>query len=473
MHLTEHEGIPLIQADAPGPFIGVLAFKVGTRDETFRTAHVTHAVEHLACSAIPRSHVEHNALVTDDATCFYAVGRPDEVAAHLQTIANALANLPIDRLDHELRVLATETEDGGSLVGWSALIRFGHRGPAIESGLHAPVTQLRKQAVLDHARRFFTRGNAALAFSGPVPDGFSLDLPDGDRNEREPLGPSTMPTPSFMRIEIDHATLTYLTPHHPASWMLPAIVGDRAEQRLRHELGIIYSVDGSAIKLDDERLIVQSTDGRAEDDQRILDTFLAILRDLAQHGPTDDELEDQREPLRRDVERGRVEEEDLVNAAISLLNGGTVFDAVRLEAVEQVTKEDVRRWAQEALGTLLIALPEESEAVLVGFTDLEEHPVPQCPPMPGETFGRKFTALMAPRDLKVTVGDVGISLTANGDTVGGRWDQVVGVARSGGDRHVYTIDGLMIPLPKAHLKDAERLFRIVDEHAGDLLYDED
>ncbi|GAA5168487.1 hypothetical protein [Ornithinimicrobium tianjinense] len=45
MQQTEHQGIPLLWRDGPAPLTGALVFRVGARDEDFRTAQVTHAVE--------------------------------------------------------------------------------------------------------------------------------------------------------------------------------------------------------------------------------------------------------------------------------------------------------------------------------------------------------------------------------------------------------------------------------------------
>jgi hypothetical protein len=54
----EIDGVPALSEDAPGPWRESLVFGVGTRHDTFRTAGVTHLVEHLVMAAQPKSHLE-------------------------------------------------------------------------------------------------------------------------------------------------------------------------------------------------------------------------------------------------------------------------------------------------------------------------------------------------------------------------------------------------------------------------------
>ncbi|MFD4977459.1 insulinase family protein, partial [Streptomyces sp. NPDC058424] len=64
------DDVPVLWAEAPGPLEAALIFGCGVSDETFRHLGVTHLVEHLAMSTLPRLHHEHNASVTLSLTDF-------------------------------------------------------------------------------------------------------------------------------------------------------------------------------------------------------------------------------------------------------------------------------------------------------------------------------------------------------------------------------------------------------------------
>jgi hypothetical protein len=108
---TEIDGVPALWANGPEPLQAALMFGCGTRDEAFRSIGVTHLIEHLVMSTLPRLHHEHNASVDLEVTAFYAAGEPKHVVAFLEQVCRALADLPLQRLEREAGVL---TAEGGS-----------------------------------------------------------------------------------------------------------------------------------------------------------------------------------------------------------------------------------------------------------------------------------------------------------------------------------------------------------------------
>lgn len=108
LHRTVVDGVPVVWTQGPAPLSATLVFGCGARDESFPTIGVTHMVEHLAMSTLPKAHHPRNASVGLDTTEFMAEGRPDQITAFLDGICRALTDLPLGRLDSERGVLEAE-----------------------------------------------------------------------------------------------------------------------------------------------------------------------------------------------------------------------------------------------------------------------------------------------------------------------------------------------------------------------------
>lgn len=107
---------------------------------------------------------------------------------------------------------------------------------------------------------------------------------------------------------------------------------------------------------------------------------------------------------------------------------------------------------------------------LPGLPDRTGEDRPQDARVSGETFRGKPLAI-APLDLRVVAGSEGITQTANGFTVGGSWDEVVGVAVADGIRELVLVTDQTLRLSRRHLRDTSRLFAIVDERISDRRFD--
>jgi predicted Zn-dependent peptidase len=177
MNETEVDGVPVLWAEAPGPLTGTLVFGVGARDETFRTIGVTHLVEHLAMSTLPRVHYEHNAAVDLDKTEFYAAGKPEHVVSFLAAVCEALGDLPLDRIEKEAGVLAAE---GGHVAHPTAAVllnrRFGANGAGLALWEGPGYDRLTAEHVTEHVRKFFTKANAVVTFTGAAAGGADVAL---------------------------------------------------------------------------------------------------------------------------------------------------------------------------------------------------------------------------------------------------------------------------------------------------------
>ena len=205
----------------------------------------------------------------------------------------ALAALPLERMDTELRVLATEA--AGRSRGYLAhmlSLRFGPRGHGLpaypEHGLHT----LEAETVEAWAADRFTRGNAALAFTGRPPDGLNLRLPDGPRFATPKAVTVPAEYPTFTIGERGGIGCSLLARRSSALTSLIRVIHRRATQHLRTELGISYAIDTSYQRLDDDLAhLTVAADALPDQTENVLGGLLHVLESLARTGPTPDELD--------------------------------------------------------------------------------------------------------------------------------------------------------------------------------------
>ncbi len=263
MHRSDHGGVPVYWQEGPAPLTGAMLFRVGPQDETFRTRQVTHVIEHLVMTTLPKSHLDCNASVGPGTTLFHATGRSESVVNFLNRVAAGLHDLPIARLSQEVGLL-------------------GDQGP--------PLDQLRARDVVAHAARHFVAGNAALVFTGPPPEGLEVRLPQGPRPRRVASPRSPLPQPGYVRDEMPWPVLSFLMPPTDVPWLLPTLLSERAVEDLRHRQGISYSLDGDHTLVNGQLLVALMPDGRPDHETPVTEALWRALTTLAESGPTPAEL---------------------------------------------------------------------------------------------------------------------------------------------------------------------------------------
>ncbi|KGN33990.1 hypothetical protein N802_09075 [Knoellia sinensis KCTC 19936] len=474
MQQTEVDGVPTFWEQGPEPFSATLIFFAGVRHETFRTRGVAHLVEHLVMSTLPRDHLDKNASVDVDTMRFYATGPRDEVVAFLHGVCRALASLPLDRLDRELKVLAAE--DGQACephLGWAFANRSGPVGPGLLGELERQGRAPKAEHVTEFVDTHCVGANAALLLSGPVPDGLRLDLPTGTRASDKVWRPTPLETPAVIAGQIPVVTLSYVTPRLFEGHILLHILIQRVEDEVRHSLGLAYEVsdDGGGVT-PDLGLVSIATDGAEEDSGEIVHAVWSALTHLATHGPSKEELAHERARLEALLADPRATMAVLEIEVIRFLRQAPVQSREELrEAYAAVTVEQVREWARMAVDSALIGVPELPEKPLPGVVDRSEWEFPSRAPLGGQVFKRRLTAVLPPRDLAVQAGDEGITVTAAGTTTGGTWPEVVGVGRAPGFRFLHFADGTAGPIWAKHVKDGDRLLALIDERTSQVVWE--
>jgi hypothetical protein len=103
------------------------------------------------------------------------MGTPEQVSLHLNGVAGHLASLPVDRIQDEAQVLRIEDSGRGpTQVGLDLSVRFGPRGVGLLGWPEHGLRRLQDVDVIAWVHRWFTKNNAVLWFSGPIPE--DLDL---------------------------------------------------------------------------------------------------------------------------------------------------------------------------------------------------------------------------------------------------------------------------------------------------------
>ncbi len=467
MERTEIDGVPVLWAQGPAPLSATLVFGCGGQDETFRTIGVTHLVEHLAMSGLPRVHHDRNACVDLQTTQFTATGRPEQIVTFLDAVCRALGDLPMDRIQKEAGVLAAE---GGAYADptVAALLtrRFGVRGPGLAPWNGPGFDRISADDVRAYAARFFTAGNAVLVLTGPPPEGLRLPLPAGPRAQHPAVAPVPTSGPQWSE-HVVPAVGAALLGEHSATWSLGmSVLAERLEQIARHHHGLSYEVSGDTVPYDGDAMLYAITvDAREGQEAEVARLLWAELTRMAEQGPTEEELAEEAEAAREAYQDPRFGEVELLGAATRELFGQPYLPpAERLARREAVTPEDVRRVFRAALGTAHLVVPCGVSVDLPGVaghacTDGRELPSGRLfqPPALAKVFSREARAL------RLVLTDDGLALRdPDGDVHRVRFAEVVGVEEDGAERTVFGSHGCIINVDPELFKGAEAAVQAVD-----------
>lgn len=457
LHRTTVDGVPVIWADGPAPLAATLVFGCGARDESFPTIGVTHMVEHLAMGTLPKVHHPRNASVGLDTTEFVAEGRPDQVAAFVEGVCRALADLPLDRLDSERGVL--EAEAGMATHPTTAALltqRFGVHGVGLAQWVGPGDHGVGADAVVEHARRFFVRENAVLLLTGPPPPGLRLPLRTGERPAHPVNAPRERGGPTWSADAAPSPGLGLRAPaQDTVSAMAVAILHERLTDVARHEHGISYHVETDLVEVDvDSVEWVVHLDARPGQDQRAAELLWEQACGLAADGPTQDELEHERSAPLEIWEDPRAIVIDLENAARAELFGVALRSRPQIAAARAaVTPSDVATALRVALASAVLVVPED---VTPALTAPDGRPVPEggCPRSRVVPAGRVYRPSLLARGLSrqartarlVQLADGFALVDPDGDVHTVLFDDVVGVEVSDCGRVLFGRNGCVVPV---------------------------
>jgi len=472
---TDLDGVPVLWQDAPAPFSASLVFGVGARHETFRTAQVTHLVEHLVMATLPKSHLDSNAQVDAGSTIFQATGRPEAVVEFILAVCAAIGDLPLSRLAVEAGVLEAEDSSCDHPAMCAALNdRYGQEGIGLLGSDGPGVRQITEQHVTDHLRRFFVRGNAILVLTGPPPDGLRVLLPAGAPPVPLPVRPSRRRPPGRLTYAcpMPSLSLEVASADGMDAVVLMRILVERMTDDLRHRQGLAYEVDSSVARVDETRGVITFwADGRKGKLDAVAAGMWQAVRGLAQDGPTVEEIAHDRAGLEEYLADSRATQARLEGEAMRLLRGHQPLTPEQIRAGhDSLTPAHLQDMAARSLGTALLQLPEDVEVDLPDLPALDgEHERYGDAPVTGRTHRKRALAL-APPSLRAVVGASGTSIQLRGDSLTVLWADVVGLGTGERDRVLVAADGTVLELSSKYFRGAGDLFAAVEAHIPKALW---
>jgi hypothetical protein len=372
---NEVDGVTTLSAPAgaiQGPLQACLVFGVGRTDETMLTAGITHAVEHLAFHPLETRPYSVNGSVSTVCTRFIVAGEPEDAVEFLRAITINLADLPVDQLDHELKILLVEEHQrAGSQLGHDLSERFGPVGVGLVGWPEHGLKRVGADDLREWCSTWFTTGNAVLWTSGPLPAHLDLSaLPAGDAPTHTPTPPSLPPPRSFVAANTSLVSLSVIV--DPATGLAPAIeVGERrAFDRLRRRDGLSYGINADQVRLDaGQMLLTLGADGLDGRYTQIFEGLVEVWDELAEHGPTEQEWDHLLRAHRPHADHPHSLMGTLDNDAERHVLGLPFSSRENFwSTVAALTPDDVRRGLQSMAPTLFGVVPNEVGDGAAGWT---------------------------------------------------------------------------------------------------------
>lgn len=391
VHRTEIDGVPVFWTDLPGRLTAHLIFGVGMRDETFLSAGITHLVEHLTMRAVPQPHYACNASVGPMVTDFEVASSPATVVEHLARVCAALGAADVRSIDVERKVLGAEVGDGG---GAPASLWFGQRGMGLLGSPQLGIERVTAAEVEQWWRRWFHRGNAALALTGPPPPGLRLPLPAGAPNTQLHPAPLDLRTPA--RVDGNGFQLTMLATWSAELASAMQIFEMRLTNLLRHDRGLVYSLHREVLPTGGAEAVILLGGEVAGD---VGEDVLRAVDELAVDGVTAEELRWEALMLRELVEDPETATSLPWEEAHWHLTGDLPNRTHYRRGLAGLDPEAIRAAFAAARARMVLAIPEDSPVGL--------------PQLPGDdpVRGTEYAARPGlPKGSRLVIGDDGVSV---------------------------------------------------------------
>ena len=373
LHWTEVDHVTTVWTDASMPLRAGLLFRTGRADETLVTSGQTHLIEHLSLSAVSKIPQNNNGFVGGVVSGFVTVGHPQEVSGFLANLCEALGALPGDRLEGEKQVLAAENASRrydfhSNLLAW----RYGAKGYGLFAMQELGLRKVNLEELQSMASERFTRENAILWLTGPIPDGLHLNLPHGTKQPIPALVPIQQKFPCwFLDNACGGVAVGSVVPRSYAAPIFQQIVSKRLLNRLRSDQALSYapSVFYDHLDLNTAHLILFA-DSEKERRKKLANLFGEIFSDLSIIDAN--ELEEARNQILeqyigflapQDDNRKMIE---IQRAAMDWIMGDE-FESMESIAdhYKSVTLDDVTAFTRSVQATAIFALPGEASLLPV------------------------------------------------------------------------------------------------------------
>lgn len=476
LNRAEVDGVPVFWVEGPPPLSAELVFRVGVRDESLVTSGITHLAEHVVMSGVPSPRYDHNATVELSFTSFEATGRPEQVVAFIKDVCSSIRTPNLSSLDVEKKVLAAEASSVvGPAVAEHLLRRYGLASFGLAGVDQPALGGIEGAAVEKVISSLFTRGNAALALTGPPPLGLSLDLPPGEARHPPAARPvKTRPMPLWFELGGPPLALSFEYKSgselaRTSASAIAQIVCQRALAILRKQRGLIYHIEFDLFEGGDGRGVVCFTaDPRKEDAELVCSELRRVLQDLASHGPEEVELQQLTDDITDFVADPRSALVGAADAARRHLVGEQIISP---EQMITETAAVTQQMAKDALllldSTLIVGMPEgtnNSDPTLSKFGSEDHQPVS------GRIFKRSLRGSFqgVPSKARLVVGDDGVSLVDQVVTTV-RWEDVRGLEYTPYGIALHSVDAASVELQQSWFAKGHEAFALIESRVDSSL----
>ena len=375
--LTEH--VPGVRSASLGIWVGT-----GSRHESAAENGAAHFIEHMLFKGTGRRTAgelaeemdavggQINAFTTKECTCFYA----RVLDTHLNQAADILCDMffhsKFDDADvetergvilEEIGMYEDNPEDlcaerlAGAVFKGSSLAR-----PIL--GRKATLEKMDGAWLREYQREHYGPDRIVVALAGSFTDADAQALADRFAGLEGRPGRAVRPaayvpgvTVKKKAIEQNHLTLAFpgipfADPRRFQMQLLSSILGggmsSRLFQQVREQKGLCYSIYSYGTCHDDTGYFGVYTALGKETEGQALDTILAVIRDFADHGVTQAELDRAREQSKANVLMGLESTQSHMSSLGrgEILQGEVLDEDQIIAAYDAVTREDVRALAR-------------------------------------------------------------------------------------------------------------------------------
>ena len=384
--ITLPNGAKLLTEFVPGARTAALGFFVGTgsRHERAAESGAGPFIEHMSFKGTQRRDAgalaretdaiggQINAYTTKELTCYYARCLDSHLHRAIDLLSDMLFHSRFAQGDVELErgVILEEIgmyEDTPEDLAAERLAAAVYQGSPLSRPILGKASTLNKmtgESLRAYQEAHYRPGNLVTALTGS----FTPQAVEELRAILSELEPGHVPSckgaryrPAFTvrrkPTEQNHLILafpafSYLDPRRYQLLLLNSILGggcsSRLFQELREKRGLCYTVYSYVADHADTGLLGIYTATGSEQEAQALDAVRNIVSDLAEHGPTQEELDRAREQAQAGLLMGL----ESVQSRMSHLGAsGLLYGRVRevdelLECYEQVTRQELRQLAQ-------------------------------------------------------------------------------------------------------------------------------
>lgn len=384
---TLPNGARLLTRAVPGARSAALGFfvGVGSRHEAAEENGSAHFIEHMLFKGTQTRSAaqlardmdalggQFNAYTTKEHTCFYARVLDKHLDQGMDILSDMLFHSRFDQGDVELErgVILEEIgmyEDTPEDLTAERLSAAVYKGSPLARpilGTQATLAGMTGESLQQWQREHYRPGALVVSLAG------SFTREQADRlaeliSGLEP-GPLAQQAPAAYRpavtsrkkaIEQNHLllafpALTYLDPRREQLMLLNSLLGggcsSRLFQQVREERGLCYTVYSYVADHADTGLLgIYAALGK-EQEELALDTLRGVVSDLADHGPTQEELDRVREQAKAGLLMSAESVQSRMSSmgASELLYGRVRTQEEILAAYDAVTREQLRQLAGE------------------------------------------------------------------------------------------------------------------------------